>query len=101
MVGLHYVGIIGVEIIPNGIAMVTNFEGRSSGEAFVQFVSKKNAEKALERHKEKIGHRCGSSIKLVFSLNADSVLLNSRYFCFCIILFMMNEKSKSLTWLTH
>uniref|UniRef100_A0A6A7G1A6 Heterogeneous nuclear ribonucleoprotein H-like n=1 Tax=Hirondellea gigas TaxID=1518452 RepID=A0A6A7G1A6_9CRUS len=47
----------GLDIVPNGIAMVTDFQGRTTGEAFVQFDTKAGAEKAQDRHKEKIGHR--------------------------------------------
>lgn len=45
--------------MPNGITLLTDYSGRSSGEAYVQFVSKEVAEKALQKHREKIGHRWG------------------------------------------
>ena len=47
----------GLEIVPNGITLPTDYQGRSTGEAYVQFVNKEVAERALEKHKEKIGHR--------------------------------------------
>ncbi|CAG0914119.1 unnamed protein product [Notodromas monacha] len=47
----------GLEIVPNGINLVADFSGRSTGEAYVQFANDESAEKALEKHKEKIGHR--------------------------------------------
>ncbi|KAK9887206.1 hypothetical protein WA026_021049 [Henosepilachna vigintioctopunctata] len=47
----------GLEIVPNGITLLTDYSGRSSGEAYVQFVNKDVAEKALQKHREKIGHR--------------------------------------------
>lgn len=47
----------GLEIVPNGITLLTDYSGRSSGEAYVQFVNKEVAEKALLKHREKIGHR--------------------------------------------
>lgn len=50
---------VGLEIVPNGITLLTDYSGRSSGEAYVQFVSKEVAEKALQKHREKIGHRWG------------------------------------------
>lgn len=47
----------GLEICPNGIAMPLDYQGRPSGEAYVQFVSQDVSDKALERHKDKIGTR--------------------------------------------
>lgn len=56
----HLIGWVGLEIVPNGIMLPTDYNGRSTGEAYVQFVNKDVAEKALQKHKEKIGHRWGS-----------------------------------------
>lgn len=56
---LVLVGWVGLEIVPNGISIPTDYMGRSSGEAYVQFANKEMAEKAMEKHKEKIGHRWG------------------------------------------
>ena len=50
-------GFIGLEIVPNGIALEFDFNGRATGEAYVQFVSKGMAARAKDRHKDKIGHR--------------------------------------------
>lgn len=50
---------VGLEIVPNGITLLTDYSGRSSGEAYVQFVNREVAEKALQKHREKIGHRWG------------------------------------------
>ncbi|XP_056643648.1 heterogeneous nuclear ribonucleoprotein H-like [Diorhabda carinulata] len=47
----------GLEIVPNGITLLTDYSGRSSGEAYVQFVNREVAEKALQKHRETIGHR--------------------------------------------
>ena len=49
--------ILGMEITNNGILMTSDYQGRSSGEAYVQFSSKGDAEKALEKNKQSIGHR--------------------------------------------
>lgn len=50
---------IGLEIKngTTGIYIVYNNSGRQSGEAFVQFKNIEDASKALERNREKIGHR--------------------------------------------
>lgn len=50
----------GLEILPNGISLPTDYTGRSTGEAYVQFINKDVAEQALQKHKEKIGHRWGT-----------------------------------------
>lgn len=54
-----FIGLVGLEIVPNGITLLTDYSGRSSGEAYVQFVNREVAEKALQKHREKIGHRWG------------------------------------------
>lgn len=46
-----------LDIVENGITIVTDYEGRNSGEAFVQFFSKEAAEKALQRDREIMGGR--------------------------------------------
>ncbi|MDG2825266.1 hypothetical protein P7M50_25215, partial [Vibrio parahaemolyticus] len=45
----------GLEIVPKGMTLRVDFQGRSTGEAFVQFASQEIAEKALKKHKERIG----------------------------------------------
>ncbi|KAJ8784194.1 hypothetical protein J1605_008524 [Eschrichtius robustus] len=47
----------GLEIVPDGITLSVDFRGRSTGEAFMQFASQEIAEKAVKKHKERIGHR--------------------------------------------
>ncbi|XP_043849683.1 heterogeneous nuclear ribonucleoprotein H-like [Dromiciops gliroides] len=47
----------GLEIMPNGITLPVDFQGRNSGAAFVQFASQEIAEKALKKNKERMGHR--------------------------------------------
>uniref|UniRef100_A0A8C2YSZ0 RRM domain-containing protein n=1 Tax=Chinchilla lanigera TaxID=34839 RepID=A0A8C2YSZ0_CHILA len=47
----------GLELVPNEMTLPVDFQGRSSGEAFVQFASQQIAEKASTKHKKRIGHR--------------------------------------------
>uniref|UniRef100_A0A8C5P2N9 RRM domain-containing protein n=1 Tax=Jaculus jaculus TaxID=51337 RepID=A0A8C5P2N9_JACJA len=47
----------GLEVVPNGMTLMMDYQGRSTGEASVQFASKGIAENALEKYKERIGHR--------------------------------------------
>ena len=46
-----------MEITNNGILMTSDYQGRSSGEAYVQFAEKGDVDKALEKNKQSIGHR--------------------------------------------
>jgi len=47
----------GLEIEENGILMVSDYNGRSKGEAFVQFTNGGDAGKALEKNKATMGRR--------------------------------------------
>jgi len=47
----------GIEIAPYGITLTMDQEGRPSGDAYVEFTSPEEAEKAIAKNKEKIGHR--------------------------------------------
>ena len=47
----------GLEIEENGVLMVTDFNGRASGEAYVQFTNMPDAVKALDRNKASMGRR--------------------------------------------
>ncbi|XP_040010661.1 G-rich sequence factor 1 [Xiphias gladius] len=47
----------GLDIMENGITIVTDHRGRKSGEAFVQFSSQEAADEALQRDREVIGNR--------------------------------------------
>jgi len=49
--------VTGLTISPNGIIIVKDFQGRAAGDGFVQFTSPDLVDQALEKHKEKIGHR--------------------------------------------
>jgi len=47
----------GLSIKPHGITITMNQEGRASGDAYVEFTSSDQVEKAIEKNKEKMGHR--------------------------------------------
>jgi len=47
----------GLEIIPNGITILLDHFGRTTGDSFVQFATLEIVELALQKHKEAIGHR--------------------------------------------
>ena len=49
----------GMEIVPNGITLLQDPHGRTTGNAYVQFASQEIAERAEAKNKEKIGHRWG------------------------------------------
>jgi len=49
--------VTGMAIVPNGIIIVKDGQGRAAGDGFVQFSSPDVVDQALEKHKEKIGHR--------------------------------------------
>ncbi|XP_008334430.1 uncharacterized protein LOC103397816 [Cynoglossus semilaevis] len=64
----------GLDIVENGITFVTDFTGRRSGEAFVQFSSLQEAVEALQKDREFIGNRY---IK-VFSSSSNEIHPNWR-----------------------
>lgn len=47
----------GYKIAPNGILIMTGATDRPTGEAFVEFVSVDEAQRAMERHKQNMGSR--------------------------------------------
>lgn len=56
----------GLDIIRDGIIVVKDYSGKSSGDAFVKFASREGSKKALAKHKDRIGHRYDS--RSLFSL---------------------------------
>lgn len=47
----------GLDIVENGVTIITDRQGRNSGEAFVQFSSPEDAVNALQRDRDVMGHR--------------------------------------------
>lgn len=58
-------GFTGLSIVPNGISLLTDQMGRATGDAYVQFTSQNIADRALQKHKEKIGRRWGTTMSCV------------------------------------
>lgn len=65
---------VGLEVVNNGIILATDNCGRTTGEAYVQFVDKETAEAALLKHKEKIGHRLVGDPKFSFIILVRTIL---------------------------
>lgn len=47
----------GYNILPNGIHIVMGATDRPTGEAFVEFITSDEAQRAMERHRQNIGSR--------------------------------------------
>lgn len=52
----------GLDLAMDGIVLPTDHSGRSTGEAYIQFASRDYADKAMSKHKDKIGHRWAFSL---------------------------------------
>lgn len=59
----------------DGIVMPTDHTGRSTGEAYIQFASRDIAEKAMTKHKDKIGHRWGTVRFTIFKEGFMNLLI--------------------------
>ena len=53
-----------VEIAEEGVLVCKDYNGRPSGEAFVELQSEDDIEKAVEKHNESMGHRWGYILTL-------------------------------------
>ena len=51
-----------MEIAPNGITIALDEDGKNTGDAYVEFASPEIASQAMNKHKEKIGHRLGGML---------------------------------------
>ncbi|XP_028399699.1 heterogeneous nuclear ribonucleoprotein H-like isoform X2 [Dendronephthya gigantea] len=47
----------GLEIAPNGITIALDDDGKNTGDAYVEFATPEISSQAMNKHKEKIGHR--------------------------------------------
>lgn len=50
-----------MEIAPNGITIALDDDGKNTGDAYVEFATPEIASQAMNKHKEKIGHRLGGA----------------------------------------
>ena len=52
----------GLEVSEEGVLVCRDYNGRPSGEAFVELTCEEDIEKAVEKHNESMGHRWGHSL---------------------------------------
>ena len=74
-----WVGLAGLEIVPNGITLLQDGMGRTTGDAYVQFASQEIAERAQSKHKERIGHRWGSKTSSGGGWGTTAVIMGGLY----------------------
>lgn len=55
-----------MEIVPNGVILPVDSSGRLTGEAFVKFVERETAERAMGKHMSTMGHRWGWLLSIAF-----------------------------------
>lgn len=51
--------IAGMEIVPNGVILPIDANGKLTGEAFVRFIDRETADRALTKHMTAMGTRWG------------------------------------------
>lgn len=75
---------LGLNIVHGGITIQKDMEGRESGEAFVEFSSKDDIDKALERDRKEIQHRYFMIVILVVMPHCIYVLF-IMYVCVWVV----------------
>ena len=53
----HTLSRLELSVVPGGIVLQRDPMGNETGEGFVEFETKEDAEKAMDKNREKIGHR--------------------------------------------
>ena len=61
-----------MEITRDGIVFALDNAGRQTGEAYIKFASVSTADKALSKHKERIGHRL---VQVETKIQVDAIAL--------------------------
>ena len=67
----------GLEVSEEGVLVCRDYNGRPSGEAFVELTCEEDIEKAVEKHNESMGHRWGPSLGrgcVVFVVQSSPIL---------------------------
>lgn len=75
----------GLEIVPNGITITLDEDGRTTGDAFVEFASPDIASQALKKNKETIGHRWESHGAGLNGTLGSTVVLNDFWLIWLVI----------------
>ena len=83
VVGVRHVA--GLQILPNGVSQLLDEMGRQNGEAYVQFAQSAQADQALLKHKERMGHRWGEEASMS-PLSGGDQFFDLKFFMMYIIL---------------
>jgi len=76
-----------MQIIPHGITLTMDQDGRASGDAYVEFATNQDVDSALKKHKEKMGHRWGMRKNSRFSLVGYFMKRSNWFYFFNLYLF--------------
>ena len=75
-----------MEIAEEGVLVCKDYNGRPSGEAFVELQSEDDIEKAVEKHNESMGHRWGY------------IFIRVKYLKIFLLFYQSKTKRFSLGW---